>query len=179
MAFDLIEAARRGDPVALDALMRERRAEVVRYVMRLCISPVDAEDATQEALLALARYVGALREVAALSGWLFAAVRTHCTRLARRSLRHALSLDDGAPLTIEGPSPEDQLVDRQLRARLANILSELDPLLREAIVRRDIEGESTESAAAAMGITEAALKSRLHRARSEVKARVLASLRAK
>jgi RNA polymerase sigma factor (sigma-70 family) len=147
--------------------------------MRLCISPVDAEDATQEALLALARYVGALREVAALSGWLFAAVRTHCTRLARRSLRHALSLDDGAPLTIEGPSAEDQLVDRQLRSRLANILSELDPLLREALVRRDIEGESTEIAAEAMGITEAALKSRLHRARAEVKARMLAGLRAK
>ena len=179
MAFDLIEAARSGDPTALDELMRERRAEVVRYAMRLCISPVDAEDATQEALLALARYVGALREVAALSGWLFAAVRTHCTRLARRSLRHALALDDGARLTIEGPSPEDQLVDRQLRARLASILSELEPLLREVIVRRDIEGESTEAAAKAMGISETALKSRLHRARSEVKARMLASLRAK
>src|SRR5438477_2011927 len=112
-----------GDPVALEALLRDRRAQVVRYAMRLCISPADAEDATQETLLALARYVGALREVAALSSWLFTAVRTHCTRLARRSLRHALDLDDGAPLAIEGPSPEDQLVDRQLRHRLAAILA--------------------------------------------------------
>jgi DNA-directed RNA polymerase specialized sigma24 family protein len=46
--------------------------------MRLCISPADAEDATQEALLALARYVGSLREVAALSRWLFLAVRQTC-----------------------------------------------------------------------------------------------------
>jgi RNA polymerase sigma-70 factor, ECF subfamily len=176
MSTDLIEAARGGDPDALEALMRERRAQVVRYAMRLCISPADAEDATQEVLLALARHVGALREVAALSSWLFAAVRTHCTRLARRSLRHALTLDDGAPLELEGPSPEEQLVDRQLRQRLAVILSELDPMLRDVLVRRDILGESARDAADALGITVEALKSRLHRARQEVKTRLLASL---
>jgi len=149
---------------------------VIRYAMRLCISPADAEDATQETLLALARYIGALREVAALSSWLFAAVRTHCTRLARRSLKHALALDDGAPLALEGPTPEEQLVDRQIRQRLAVILGELDPPLREVIVRRDILGESARTAADALGITVEALKSRLHRARAEVKERLLASL---
>ncbi len=145
--------------------------------MRLCVSPEDAQDATQEVLLALARYVGALREVAALSSWLFVAVRTHCTRLARRSLRHALSLDDGAPLAIEGASPEEQLVDRQLRQRLSVVLSEIDPLLRDALLRRDVLGESAIEAAEALGISVDALKSRLHRARAEVKRRLLASLR--
>jgi RNA polymerase sigma-70 factor (ECF subfamily) len=171
-----LEAARAGDPVALEALLRERRAQVVRYAMRLCISPADAEDATQETLLALSRYVGALREAAALSSWLFTAVRTHCTRLARRSLKHALSLDDGAPLELEGPTPEEQLVDRQLRHRLAQVLSEIDPLLRDALVRRDVLGEDARTAAAALGISVEALKSRLHRARSEVKRRLLASI---
>src|SRR4051812_22577897 len=105
-----IEAARDGDAAALEKLMQMRRTEVVRYAMRLCISPEDAEDATQEALLSLSRYIGSLGGVAALSSWLFQAVPPHCTRLARRSLRYALSLDDGAPLSIEGPSPEEQLV---------------------------------------------------------------------
>lgn len=177
MPTDPIEAARAGDPIALEALMRERRAEVVRYAMRLCISPADAEDATQEALLALSRYIGALREVAALSTWLFTAVRTHCTRLARRAVKHALTLDDGAPLAVEGPSPEEQLVDRQLRHRLAAVLADLDPLLRDVIVRRDILDESAETAAAALGISVVALKSRLHRARQEAKTRLLASIR--
>lgn len=177
MPSDNIEAARAGDPIALEALMRERRAEVVRYAMRLCISPADAEDATQEALLALSRYIGALREVAALSTWLFTAVRTHCTRLARRAVRYALTLDDGAPLAVEGPSPEEQLVDRQLRHRLAIVLADLDPLMRDVIVRRDILDESAETAAAALGISVVALKSRLHRARQEAKTRLLASIR--
>jgi RNA polymerase sigma-70 factor (ECF subfamily) len=175
MSHDLVEAARAGDPAALEALMREHRAQVIRYAMRLCISPADAEDATQEVLLSLSRYIGALREAAALSSWLFAAVRTHCTRLARRSLRHVL-VDPSEPLSIEGPTPEEQLVDRQLRERLAVILAEIDPDLREVLVRRDILGEPGQDAARAMGITLEAMKSRLHRARAEVRERLLASL---
>jgi RNA polymerase sigma-70 factor (ECF subfamily) len=171
-----LDAARAGDAAALEELLRERRAQVVRYAMRLCISPADAEDATQEVLLSLARYVGALREVAALSSWLFAAVRTHCTRLARRSLRYALTLDDEArePLALEGPTPEEQLVDRQLRARIAVILADMDADLREVLVRRDVLGESGPEVAAALGIGVEAMKSRLHRARAIVKERLLA-----
>jgi RNA polymerase sigma-70 factor (ECF subfamily) len=167
--------ARAGDAAAIEELMRLHRAEVVRYAMRLCISSEDAQDATQEALLALSQYVGALREVAALSRWLFLAVRTHCLRLARRTLRHALSLDD-APLSLEGPTPEEQLVDHQLRHRLSGIVSQLEPPLRDVILRRDVLGEDAQTAADALGITVEALKSRLHRARACVKQQMLATL---
>ena len=174
-----VDAARAGDAAALEELLRERRTEVVRYAMRLCVSPADAEDAAQEALLALSRYIGALREVAALSSWLFTAVRTHCTRLARRSLRHALALDDGAPIALEGPTPEEQLVDRQLRARLAAVLAELEPVDRDVLLRRDVLGETAEEAALALGVSVPALKSRLFRARAEAKRRLLASIAAR
>ena len=171
-----LDAAAAGDAQAIEVLLREQRAHVVRYAMRLCLSPEDAQDATQEVLLALARYVSALRHVAALSTWLFLAVRTHCTRLARRSLRYVLVADEGA-LTLEGESPEEQLVDRQLRHLLSAVLSDVDPAYREVILRRDVLGESAAEAASALGISVGALKSRLHRARSEVRLRLLASLR--
>jgi Sigma-70 region 2 len=63
---DRIRAARDGDPAALEAMLREHRTQVIRQAMRLCLSPQDAEDATQETLLALSRSIGVLREVAAL-----------------------------------------------------------------------------------------------------------------
>ena len=173
---DLIDAARAGDAMALESLLRAYRAEVVRYAVRLCVSPADAEDATQEALLALSRYIGALREVAALSSWLFFAVRTHCLRLARRSVRYALAIDEER-LSIEGPSPEEQLVDHQLRHRISLILAEIDPPMRDVILRRDVLGESAIEAAAALGLSVDALKSRLHRARAEVKKKLLLSMR--
>jgi RNA polymerase sigma-70 factor (ECF subfamily) len=170
----LIEAARAGDPLALELLLRRRRVEVVRYAVRLCVSPQDAEDATQEALLALSRSIHALRELAALSSWLFLAVRTHCYRLARRTLRYALTLE--GDLALEGPDPEEQLVDRQLRRRISAILSDLEPALRDVLVRRDVLGQTAPEAARALGISVEALKSRLHRARAEVKRQVLAPL---
>lgn len=179
MSLTAVESARAGDPDALETLLREQRTQVIRYAMRLCVSPADAEDATQEVLLSLARYIGALREVAALSSWLFSAVRTHCTRLARRSLRYALELDEGQPLELEGPNPEDQLVDHQLRQRLAVILSELDPALRDVIIRRDVLGQSARAAADELGLSVEGLKSRLHRARAETKRRLLASIHGK
>ena len=171
-----IAAARDGDAAALSELMRERRAEVVRYATRLCISKEDAEDATQDALLALSRYISSLRELAALSSWLFTAVRTHCTRLARRSLRYVF-LDEGDAPPLEGPTPEEQLVDRQLRERLSIIISELPKEMRDVLLRRDVLGESAAEAAEGLGISVEALKSRLHRARMETKRQLLAGLR--
>jgi RNA polymerase sigma factor (sigma-70 family) len=163
------------DAEAIEALLEERRPQVIRYAMRLCISPEDAQDATQEALLALSKHISALRELAALSRWLFLAVRTHCTRLARRSLKYVLT-EDGPPLALEGDTPEEQLVDRQLRHRLAGIVSEMPPDLRDALVECDFRGASPREASESLGISESALKSRLHRARAEAKKRLLASI---
>lgn len=114
--------------------------------------------------------------MAALSTWLFLAVRTHCARLARRSLRYALSLDGDAPLAIEGDTPEEQLVDRQLRRRLSVIMGALEPGLRDVLLRRDVLGDSGSEVAEALGLSVPAVKSRLHRARAEVKEQLLASI---
>jgi RNA polymerase sigma factor (sigma-70 family) len=171
----LFARAQAGDARSLEQLLRLQRSQVVRYAMRLCISPEDAEDAAQEALIALARYVVALRRVAALSSWLFAAVRTHCTRLARRALRRRFSSDIEA-LSSERPGPEDLFVDEQLRLRLAAIIADIEPPLREVLVRRDVLGQSSDEVAHGLGITREAMKSRLHRARADVKRRLLAEL---
>ena len=164
------------DPAVLERLMIEHRTMVIRYAMRLCVSPADAEDAAQEALLALSRYFRSLRSVAALSTWLFTAVRTHCVRLARRSARHLLepSLDEEA--LDPARSPEDELVDAQLRVRLSTIIASLDPGAREVLLRRDVLEEPAGDVAAALGISVEATKSRLHRARADVKATLLRSL---
>ena len=174
-ALELVERARAGHPGAIADLLRAQRTHVIRYATRLCISPEDAEDAAQETLLALSRNIAALREVAALSRWLFRAVRTHCTRLARRSLRQTM-LGSAADLGELAPSAEDVMVDEQLRQRLAAVMSELEPTARDLLVRRDILGETAPDIARDLGIGVEALKSRLHRARGEARKRLLASI---
>ena len=165
-----------GDAESLSRLLRDHRTPVVRYAMRVCVSPQDAEDATQETLLALSRHVGALREVAALTGWLFTVVRRHCLRLARRSARRMLNLDDIGEPAASGPTAEDMFVDDQLREHLAVVMAALEPGQREVLIRRDVKGQPAAEVATAMGLTVEAVKSRLHRARTDVKKRLLARL---
>lgn len=166
------------DAAALERLMRDHRTPVVRYAMRVCLSPQDAEDATQETLLALARHIGALREVAALTSWLFTVVRRHCLRLGRRSVRRMLNLDDVPEPAALSPSAEDAFVDDQLREHLAAVVATLEPGQREVLLRRDVRGQSAAEVAAALGLSVQAVKSRLHRARQEVRERLLRRLRA-
>jgi RNA polymerase sigma-70 factor (ECF subfamily) len=169
-------AAQQGDAAALDELLRRHRTQAVRYAMRLCISPADAEDAAQEALLALARYIGALRAAAALSSWIFTAVRTHCYRLARRSLRGALGGAHAAEIADLAPGPDDILVEEQLRTRLAEVMAGLDETPREILLRRDVLGQPARQVASDLGISVEAVKSRLHRARADARAALLASI---
>ena len=72
--------AQRGDPEAVDGLLRAVFPTARRFAARSCSSREDAEDAVQDALMALVRRVGALRAAEAVTSWLFVAIRHACRR---------------------------------------------------------------------------------------------------
>lgn len=152
-------------------LLQAHRPQVIGYALRLCVDRDDAEDAAQETLLALAHSVGSARRVAKLSGWLFAVVKSHCLRLGRRTLRQMVSLEAAE----DHPAPEP-FADELLRQRLAKVIASLDPDHREILVRRDLLGETAAEVSDALGLSLPAGKSRLHRARAELRQRLLSTL---
>jgi len=169
---DLLFAAQQGDREVLNRLLAKNRERVYRYGLRVCRTSEDAEDAVQQTLWAVTRSIHAFRRAAAMSTWLFTIVRNYCLRLVGRERFYA-DLDVAVPsLSDSRPSAENELVSDELREILAKALSRLTPLHREVILFRDIEGLSAPEAAAALGISVAALKSRLHRAREELRAEV-------
>ena len=164
----LLEAAQGGDPRALEDLLRLHRETVFRYGLRFCRSTEDAEDAVQETLFAAARYIRTFRRAAAITTWLFAIVRNNCHRLG--PLHHhngEPDLADALPAT--GPSAEDLVESQELQRLLASALARLEPLHREVILLRDVEGLTAPEAAVRLGLTVQALKSRLHRAREAMR----------
>lgn len=173
-APEVIAAASRGDATSLDVLLAAHKTQVLKQAMRLCVTPEDAEDAVQETLLALSRSIGAFRGAAKLSTWLFVVTRRHCSKLAKRSLRHALRLSDAH--AADDGNPELAFSTSQLREVFARVLAALNVSEREVLVRRDVLEQSGDEVAQALGISLAAVKSRLHRARSETRARLLAAL---
>lgn len=155
----LVEAARSGDPAAIDRLLVACQPNIRRYAQRSCtISVVD--DAVQETLLVLSRYVATLRHPAALSRWLFAVARRECRRLSRATLRLELWDEDRVDAWIEGKD------EGTLRYEVAAALESLPEEYREIVVLRDFEGLTIGEAADRLGLSRAAIKSRLHRARA-------------
>jgi RNA polymerase sigma-70 factor (ECF subfamily) len=171
----LLNAAQRGDRAALEALLAHHRKTVFRYGLRYCGSTENAEDAVQETLWAAARAIGSFRRAAAVTTWLFTIVRNKCHRL----LFHKHEEGDLADLLPQVPdpgrTPEDDLATRQIQHLLAEALARLSPSHREVILLRDVEGLTAPEAAEQLGLTVQALKSRLHRAREQLRAEVSAA----
>ena len=163
----LLTLAQAGDPAALDELLRLQRTTVFRYGLRVCRSTEDAEDAVQETLWAAARSIRSFRRAAAITTWLFTIVRNKCYRLLRH--RHAEpDLADALPMPPPG-AVEEELAVREISRILVAALSRLDPGHREVILLRDVEGLTAPEAAARLGLSVQALKSRLHRARQALR----------
>jgi RNA polymerase sigma-70 factor, ECF subfamily len=162
----VLEAARAGDRAALDRLVVAHRNGVYRYGLQVCRTTEDAEDAVQETLWAATRAIKTFRGTAtSIASWLFTIVRRECLRLLEDHRHDPVALDEELNAKPGDDDPE-RLLEAQRRAELlAGALADLDPLHREVILLRDIQELTAPEAAARLGISIDALKSRLHRAR--------------
>ncbi|WP_039947633.1 RNA polymerase sigma factor [Streptomyces sp. NRRL S-118] len=163
----LVTAAQRGDVEAIGALISGSYPNVQRFARSLCATPEDAEDAAQEALIILYRKIGMLRASGALASWMFRIVRNECLRRARTVLPSHTPPPDPPGGAVR--SAEDEALERLEAGRVAAAVAALPADQRRVLVMRDIQGYSGRMVADALGLSTAAMKSRLHRARSAVR----------
>jgi RNA polymerase sigma-70 factor (ECF subfamily) len=175
----LIEAARVGDDAALSMLLARHAPTVMRFATKMCRNDADAEDVLQDTLLAAARGIRELLGGAAMSTWLYAVARSYCIKKRRRS-KHApdvvvpLDAPEGVGLPSEGDAPDAAASRREVGEAIERAIRDLDETSREVIVLRDVEGLSAAETAEVIGIGVDAVKSRLHRARAELRVRLAA-----
>lgn len=158
----VVSAAQEGDTRAIAALLSGSHGHVRRFARALCSTPEDAEDAAQEALIVLYRKIGTLRATAALGSWMFQVVRNECIRRSRVRLR-------GPVLTVAQPSAEDAALARLEVQRIIDAIALLPDEQRTVVVLRDMHGLSGAATAQALGLSRAAMKSRLHRGREALR----------
>jgi RNA polymerase sigma-70 factor, ECF subfamily len=174
----LVKSAATGDRDAMERLLMRAQEAAYRFSLLVCGHPEDAEDVMQDALLKTYRYVSRIAEPDAFRTWLYTTVRNACLMKRRRhvgepahfvSLEHGVPETDGttAPVEVADQSPpaDQQLIDQWMDRRLREALKTLPPSYRMIVVMREMEGLSTREVASVTGISEANVKTRLHRAR--------------
>jgi RNA polymerase sigma-70 factor (ECF subfamily) len=167
----LLERVRRGDPSAMEALLSRYEKPVYRFGLRMCGSEEAAREVLQRTLLAAFQNVQRFRGDAKLSTWLYQIARSFCTKFHRRDAEEAVPLHSPEALSVPAgePTPEEGARAHELGLALSAAIQALPLTQREVLVLRDVEGLSAEEAAAVLGIRVANLKTRLHRARAELR----------
>ena len=165
--------------------MERHAALVYRLAWGITRNDADAQEVVQDVFLTLYQKVETFQGRAALRTWLYR-VATNAALMKRRGRRHQVEVslesrlpafqsdghrlgDQALVMADWSQNPEAELLSREARAAVKEAIECLPEPYRAVLLLRDVDGLSNEEAAAAMGESVAAVKSRLHRARMELR----------
>jgi RNA polymerase sigma-70 factor (ECF subfamily) len=178
----LVRAAKAGDISAFEQLVRRYDRNVFRIAQHITQNREDAEDVVQDAFLKAYENLANFHEQSKFYTWLVRiAVNEALMRLRKRRPDRMVSLDedvkteeDSMPREVAdwSPNPEQQYTQAELKDILGRTIQGLPPAFRTVFVLRDVEGLSTEETADALSLSIPAVKSRLLRARLQLRERL-------
>lgn len=177
----LIDAVRRlqsGDRTAMEVILEQCQERLYYYALRMTGDPQDAEEVLQEVFLTVLEKIGTLREPGAFLAWIYTTAKNLCyarLRGRRKESDATVPLEEYMPRFQDGRGVrrledwsdrvEEKALSRELARQLDEAVAKLPLEYREVLVLRDVEGLSNEEAGEVCGLSVAAVKSRLHRAR--------------
>lgn len=163
---ELLAACRRGDPRALEELVRLTHRRVYGLAVRLVGDRYEAEDVAQEAYLRMFRGLAGFREEARFETWMHRIVTNAAINQLRRRGRFGELLGD-EELEVPAPDRAQELVVS--RDELERGLASLPSGQRTVVILKDVYGLSCREIGDELGIEEGAVKVRLHRARKRLR----------
>ena len=172
---EVLRQAQRGDAQAFEQLATPYERRLYAVCLRMMGSPESAQDAMQDGMLRLWRGLAGFQTHAQFGTWAYRVMTNACLdALRKQTIREASSLealeDVGFSPPDPGQTPEEALEAADRRQAIQDALQALAPDARAALVLRDIQGESYEAAAEALGVSLGTVKSRIHRAREKMAA---------
>jgi RNA polymerase sigma-70 factor (ECF subfamily) len=166
----LVEGLRRGDAAAFETLVASAQHRIYGLALRMLRNRAEAEEVAQDVFLRVHRSIAEFRGEAKLSTWLYGITSRLClNRLARADRRGRGAPDELADVADAGVDPMGSLESAELTRALEVAIGELPEERRIVVVLRDVQGLAYEEIAAALGIELGTVRSRLHRARMELK----------
>lgn len=178
---DLIREAQRGQVAAFERLVERHQAKVYSLALRLCGNRDDAADMAQEALLKAFLSLPNFRGGSSFGTWLYRITTNVCLDEMRRRSRRPQTLGEREELPAyqpcdPAPGPELRALQHEERRALEAAIAALPQDFRVPLVLRDVEGLSYEEIARATGLALGTVKSRIHRARLQLRERLAPEL---
>lgn len=177
----LVEDARGGQLQAFDELVRRYEQPLIAFIWRMTGSREDAEDLAQETFVRVYRYLERLRPDAKFSTVLFGIGRNLTLNYIRDGKRRgrgrmdSLSQPDGQELALADPAPAPDAAARENEtyALIQRGLALLSAEHREVLLLREAQGLDYDAIAEVIGCRKGTVKSRIARAREQLRARLL------
>ena len=169
-----VRRAQDGDAGAFEQLVLLHQQKIYHLALRLCGNSEDAQEAVQEAFLSAWKHLPSFRGEAGFSTWLYRLTVNACNDLFRRRKTPAglLSLDDEEEvlqLRDPQPLPQEEAERNELRRNVQQALLQLSPPHREVLLLRELQQLSYEEISSVLSLDTGTVKSRIHRARSQLR----------
>lgn len=180
----LVRRAQKGDAAAFEQLVELHSARIYSIALRMVGDPTDAEDLAQEAFLRIWRSLDSFNMDAKFSTWAYRLTTNVCIDFLRKEKKNnTVPLftedDDGEetelPVADERYSPEQQLQQQELRRSVNEAMEQLDPQYRQILSMRELGGLSYDEIAEQLGLKAGTVKSRISRAREQMRKLLLSS----
>ena len=170
----LVARVLEGDLEAFGVILARHQGRVYSIASQFAANSDDASDLAQEIFLKAYRSLSRFRGDAAFSTWLYRiAVNAGVDYTRRRGRVSYLPLEDDIVSGCDvGPDPQEEVERKQLRSDLVHAVQGLSPKLRVALILHDIEGLTHDEISRIVGCSVGTTKSRLFRAREEVRRRL-------
>ena len=180
---DLIRKAKQGDMLAFEELILKHEKIVYNLALRMMNHSEDAQDIAQEVFLKAYRSLANFDERSAFSTWLYRITHNTCIDEMRKrkgkqtySLEEELENEDGSmqrQVADAGATPEESLLRAEQKSEILQALDTLSEEHKAAVVLRDVKGLSYEEIAEILELSLGTVKSRINRARNQLKSEIL------
>jgi RNA polymerase sigma-70 factor, ECF subfamily len=180
--LELVNRAREGDASAFSALVSQYEGKIFRLAMNITQNREDAEDVLQESFLKAYEHLDQFQGNSKFYTWIVRiAVNQALMKLRKRKTDRSVSLDEqidtGEDTVVReiaawDPDPEERFSREELHTILTEAIDGLAPIYRTVFTLRDVDGLSTEETAEALDLSVPAVKSRLLRARLQLRDRL-------
>jgi len=175
---DLLNRAQQQDPEAFAELVRRHHLPCLRMAMSILRNAADAEDEVQNTFMKALVHLPEFEHRAELRTWLISIVRNQCLmRVRSAAYRRSTSFEAAPPASLirqcrTRPTAEDRFADEQVKCILAHHVRRLPAIYRDVLLMHGLGDMRLDAIASRLGISAGAVKSRLRRARAELRSRL-------